>query len=241
MVQGVRSCGTCGAAMDAAATHCGQCGAPATPPAFAPAPAYQVAAAVPHKTAGPAIWALAAGGVAFFGICLAVAAHIFATAGSGGQTDCPRRCSPPPPKSPPLSAPHTYTSKDLGWSVDYYDPQQALAGAFSVTHQDSGSITWTLVGKRWPGNWPITFQGEKAAGRSPGQIADQLQQASFKDARRAYSIPGAELGYADGYGGVYDITFSQATGTSQRARLVIMVAVRGDVAVVQGHQLLGAE
>jgi len=179
---------------------------------------------------GKLVWGLAAGGVALFALCLLLLGLLLRTGGSGGNAACPTSCAPPP-KSPPLSAPHTYTSQSRGWSVDYYDPEQALAGSFSVTHEDADSITWTLVGKKWPGNWPITFQGEQAGGRSAQQMVADLQAAKFPDATPVYAIPGAELGYTDGFGEVYDINFSQATGTSQRARLVLMVAVRGDLAV----------
>lgn len=224
MAAAVRYCGNCGAGNPLGAAHCGRCGRPLAPAALV----YH--APPPPRRANVLIWGLAGGALLAFAVTLAALAVLLRTAAPGGRTICPGDCAPPP-RSPALSAPHTYTSRALGWSVDYYDPEAALAGSFGVTHQDDNSITWTLVGKRYPGNWPITFTGEKAAGRSAQAVGDQLQRASFPDAQPVYTIPGSELGYSDGYGQVYDITFSQAAGQSQRARLVIMVAVRGDVAV----------
>ena len=155
---------------------------------------------------------------------------LFGTPGPGGRSPCPPRCAPVP-KSPPLSAPHTFTSKTLGWSVDYYDRAPTSERTFGVSHQDADLITWTLVDTKYPGSWPITVQGEKAAGRSPQQVLDQLLRARFPDARSDYPIPGAEIGYADGAGAIYDIQFSQPGGSSQRARLALLVTVKNDVAV----------
>jgi hypothetical protein len=223
MAAAVRYCGSCGAANPVAATHCGQCGAPLAPVAHAaPAPARPA-----PPRANLLVWGLAGGALLAFAVTLGLLAVLLNTANPGGKSRCPPDC-PPPPRSPALSAPHTYTSATLGWSVDYYDPEAALAGAFGVTQQDANSITWTLVSH---GDWPITFQGEKAAGRTPRQLTDQLQQATFPDAAPVYTVPGSELGYTDGYGEVYDLVLSQPGGQSQRARLVIMVAIRGDIAV----------
>jgi hypothetical protein len=243
MAATVRFCGSCGAANPGNGTHCGQCGAALAPPAapapapaptyaqgYAPASAARLAQALPHKTAAPIPWLLAGGAVLALAIVLTSVSFLFRTLSPGGHSPCPPRCAPVP-KSPPLSAPHTYTSKTLGWSVDYYDRTPTSQVSFGVTHQDTDLITWTLVDKRSPGSWPITVQGEKAAGRSPQQVLDQFQKARFPDARTDYPIPGAEIGYTDGVGAMYDIEFSEVGGSSQRARLAIVVAIKNDVVV----------
>lgn len=240
MASATRFCGSCGALNPGAGTHCGQCGAPLAPPAqtpapiqaqaFAPATAAGLTRALPHKTAALTPWLLAGGAVVALAVVLTGGTFLFRTLGPSGHSPCPPRCAPLP-KSPPLSAPHTYTSQTLGWSVDYYDPAPVLQGSLGVTHQDADLISWTMVGHKYPGNWPITIQGEKAAGRSPQQVLDQLQKARFPDARPSYPIPGAEIGYTDAVGSIYDIQFSPAGGSSQGARLAILVAVKNDVAV----------
>jgi hypothetical protein len=220
---GVRYCGNCGAANPPSATHCGECGSALAPVVYVSPPP---APPAPPR-ANLLVWGLAGGALLTFALTLGLLAVLLNTANPGGRSTCPPDC-PPPPHSPALSAPHTYTSKSLGWSIDYYDPEDMQAGTFGVTHQDDSSITWTW---EYKGSWPIVFQGEKVAGRSPRQLADQLQQATFADAEPVYTIPGSELGYTGGYGEVYDLVLSQSGGQSQRARLVIMVAVRGEVAV----------
>jgi hypothetical protein len=75
---------------------------------------------------------------------------------------------------------------------------------------------------------------QPAAGRSPREIADALLKHKFPDAKVAYEIPNAMVGYQPGYGEVADI-WPQGTGNSYiRIRTMLLVAVKNDLALVAG-------
>jgi hypothetical protein len=76
------------------------------------------------------------------------------------------------------------------------------------------------------------FTGEASGGQSAEQLVAATQQASFPDATFVYQIPGAELGYVPGYGAVYDVTETPASGSQVDERIAITAALHGSVAVV---------
>ena len=71
-----------------------------------------------------------------------------------------------------------------------------------------------------------------ADGLTPKQIADYLIGEKYPDATTDYEIPNAMVGYEPGYGVVVDEYPQDASGSFTRLRLVVMVAVRNDYALV---------
>jgi hypothetical protein len=245
----VAFCGNCGARNPSGAPFCGSCGArlagapvavpvaaAAAPAAAAPYPyAYppvgyqQRAQAIPQKT-NLGLWLLAGGGIAFFVVCLAVIAVLVAPRATG--TDCRPHC--PPPTKPPLGNPHTYTSSAYGYSLDYFDGD-TLSHVAQISQQDATGIAWTvnLPNTKYfsAGQYPLVFAGQPAKGRTSQQVVEDVHSASFAQATFVYTIPGAEMGYNAGYGNVYDIAINTANGQSVHGRLIVIAAVKKNVAV----------
>lgn len=251
MTQSTVYCGQCGAANAAGTRFCGRCGralgvaAPVAvaaalpvaggarpayagaygyPYAYAPASPAQVAAAGRHKTGSAWLWVLAAGGVLFFMVCMAIIAVILAGSGPGTRT-CPPACNPQPRKlPPPLAADHVYTSSKYGYSVAYSESLLTQQGAQIAAQNDSG-IAFTIK------SFPFAVTAEPAQGRSAQQIAEAIQQKQLPDATLVYPLPGAELGYNPGYGAVYDATVQSTSGQALHVRMVVEVAIKKDLAV----------
>jgi hypothetical protein len=74
--------------------------------------------------------------------------------------------------------------------------------------------------------------GEPAAGRTPRQVANDLISSHFPDATTAYEIPNAQVGYQPGYGAVVDVYKPNGSGGSARLRVLVMVAVKHDLALI---------
>ncbi len=222
----VAYCPRCGTANQTGAPFCGRCGQ-----ALGPAPATAVAVAYPYRqVAAPAPaghgarWLALVGAVAILAVILGAVAWLHQPHVTGH--DCGVTCKPP--SSPPLGNAHTYTSTDLGYSLDYFDGD-LLAQNGHITHQDGHSIAWTV--DLGDGPFPIVFDGQAANGRSARQVVEQTQAAKFADATYVYTIPGDELGYYDGFGNVYDVNLASGGGQSIRGRLIVIAAVRKNVAV----------
>jgi len=74
--------------------------------------------------------------------------------------------------------------------------------------------------------------GVSQQGRSPQQLVAAALRNIYAGAQPAYAIPGAEVGYnSAAYGAVYDILVDPGTGQAVPSRLVIIAAVRKNVAV----------
>lgn len=202
-----------------------------------PAPAYaypvatsaQVAQAMPNKSRKKLFLVLGGGGAVFLLAMLGVLVLV----GPGPVVQvCKPLCPTPNPTRPPLGAPHTYISSRYGYQLDYFDNDLTKYGKI-VVNSDS-SIGW-VIGFKLPGvegiKFPITFSGEAAASRSAQAVVQQNQAAHFPNALLAYPIPGAELGYNDAYGAVYDVNLQSGNGASAHGRLVMITAVKGGVAV----------
>ena len=73
---------------------------------------------------------------------------------------------------------------------------------------------------------------QPAANRSPQDIATALVNETFPDTRIAYEIPNAMVGYHAGYGKVADCWPQGANSSYLRMRVIVMVAVKNDLALV---------
>ncbi|HEX6547651.1 MAG TPA: zinc ribbon domain-containing protein, partial [Candidatus Dormibacteraeota bacterium] len=240
MAGGVAYCGKCGAPNAPGTRFCGNCGnalpvgpvaaavpvaayagAPAAPPyAYQPAPGY--AAGARGKTS-VGLWLLVAGGVGFFIVCLGVIAVLLA--GHAPLTaPCPPTCQPPPKQlAPPLGPQHAFTSTKYGWSLAY--PDQVAGVNLTVASQSDTGIHFTAH------SFPVAFESEPANGRGPDAIAEALHQKQLPQATFVYALPAAEMGYNPGYGAVYDATVNASNGQALHVRMIIVVAVKKDVAV----------
>ncbi len=235
-------CGHCGALNPRKTGFCVKCGQPLAAAAVAaavPAAAAVAGAAAPvayayqpavypqgvggtaaaHQPGRPSIWILA--GVGALVVMVILGGLAFALRPQTTFT-CQPPCQPPPPAFPPLAAPQSYTSTDFGFSLDY---SPGLAG-IQEQRRDSKSIVFQGGGGEF-----IVF-GANPAGHSAQQLIDAEIQHRFPGAQPAYQEPGAELGYYNATGWVYDLQAGGTNGQSQHLRVVAVAAVRNGVAVV---------
>ena len=205
-----RYCPNCGSPRLSGSRFCGNCGKPfAEPRLYA------------FRGERRFIWLGVAGSLVFLMVVFGALAELLP--GAVGQTACPPACTPPPVTSPALPAPHRYTSSRYGYSLEYSDGPLLKSATIDV--RDDTSIGWNAQG------FPFRFTAERASGRASRAIAEQMQRTGFPDAITVYQIPNAELGYTPGFGEIYDVTLASGTGQSIRARLVIVVAVKKDLAL----------
>ena len=73
-----------------------------------------------------------------------------------------------------------------------------------------------------------------AQGRSAEEIAVELVDETFPDTKTAYEIPNTMVGYQPGYGLAADLWPQGAMSSSSRMRIIVMVAVKNDVALIAG-------
>jgi hypothetical protein len=189
---------------------------------FAPASHAEIAAAQPHKTKHRHPWLIALGLILLLMIVLVVVGN--AQAPKAVHCTSPQ-CSITPIHATPLSPPTRYVSSQYGFSLDYstanVTPSKTTANsiAWDATLSDNSEVLWTFV-------------GTDPQGRSPQQIVNDVQQNNYADASYAYTIPGADLGYTPGYGNVYDVTVAPGGGAAVHDRLIVIAAVKNNVAVV---------
>lgn len=142
----------------------------------------------------------------------------------------PRYVCPPDCGAPPLGEPVTinprFTSDDGAFSVAY----PAEGSAYQITTAPN-SVTANL--QAGDGGTMRLFS-EPAAGRSPRDIAIALVNKTFPDTKTAYEIPNAMVGYQPGFGMVADCWPQGATASYSRMRVIVMVAVKDDLALVAG-------
>ncbi|MDT5019202.1 MAG: hypothetical protein QOD39_5362 [Mycobacterium sp.] len=136
---------------------------------------------------------------------------------------CPPDCGRPSIAEPVESNPR-FVSSDGQFSVQYPGP----GTAYEATLNPDGVELEFLGGD----TGTMQFFGLPAAGRTPQEIADELIAEHYPDATTDYEIPNAMVGYQPGYGVVADDYPQDSSGTYTRLRLVVMVAVKNDYALV---------
>jgi hypothetical protein len=252
VVPGMAFCPNCGAASRASSrvarsARRAAAGAPISAPAAALFPGYGVppgsySAPLPRSTspaglivAMAAVLAVAVGAVSAISVKATPAAARYAcppdcgrppigppVGGEPGQAPAPEPPVATPPNQPPVAV-QTYprfTSKDGAFSVAYLP-------AADVTKTDNG-ITMTF--DRIEGE--IRLFGTPANNRTPRQIVEQYIEKNYRTAKTAYQIPNAMVGYEPGYGEVDDFSNENPNATSTRGRLLVMTAVKNDLALV---------
>jgi PrsW family intramembrane metalloprotease len=136
---------------------------------------------------------------------------------------CPPDCGRPPIGEPVTTNPR-FTASDGEFSVDYPGP----GTAYEATLDPDGVNLDFTAGD----TGTMQLFGQPARDRTPKQIAEDLIGESYPDATTDYEIPNALVGYEPGYGVVMDEYPQDSSGTYTRLRLLVMVAVKNDYALV---------
>lgn len=139
--------------------------------------------------------------------------------------NCPPDCGEPPSGTPVTSNPR-FTAADGGFSVAYPAP----GSAYDVTKADDGVTARFLGGD----GGVLRLWSQPAAGRSAKEVIGDVLTASYPNARTAYEIPNAMVGYQLGYGVVADLWPQDADTSYSHLRVVLLAAVRNDLALIAG-------
>jgi hypothetical protein len=136
---------------------------------------------------------------------------------------CPPNCGQPPIGTPVERLPH-FTSRRGDFSVAY----PGEGSAYDVKMKPNGVVAEYTAGDKGT----LQLFSEPAAGRTPRDIAQSLMGSTYPDAVKDYEIPNAMLGYHLGYGEVADVYPQDASGKYMRLRVLMIVAVKNDLALI---------
>ncbi len=150
----------------------------------------------------------------------------FVTPAANNAKACNPTCVGPPPVGPPVTANPRFTAADGSFSVEY--PTVLPNIGANTIQKNSSSIELSIA----HGLGVILVQGGSANGSTAQQVVSSFVQAKFADARGAYQISNAEVGYTPGFGAVYDVFPQSTTGASSHARLVVLAAVKNNTYVL---------
>jgi rRNA maturation endonuclease Nob1 len=191
-----------------------------TRPGYALPPGSYQAAPAPTTTHTRLLTAVGAGMAV--AIAAAVTASVLA-APTVPRFVCPPDCGQPPIGKPVETNPW-FMSSDGRFSVQY--PRAGTA--YEVALQPDGVTVDFKAGD----TGTMQLFGLPAEGRTSKQIAENLIGEKYPDATTDYEIPNAMVGYRPGYGVVKDEYPQDASGTFTRLRLLVMVAIKNNYAVV---------
>jgi len=136
---------------------------------------------------------------------------------------CPPDCGRPPTGLPVATNPR-FTAPGGEFSVSYPAP----GAAYDVTTESNGvTANWTAGD-----GGTLRLFSRPAQGRDSKQIAKELLQDGFPDAATAYELPNATVGFRRGYGEVADFQPLGASSKSDRLRIIVIVAVKNNLALV---------
>jgi hypothetical protein len=136
---------------------------------------------------------------------------------------CPPECGHPPTGTPVMSLPR-FQAPNGAFSVSY----PAAGSAYTISTETEG-VTATFTGGD---GGVMQLYSEPANGRSVRDIARAAVRKSYPDATFAYEIPNAMVGYQPGYGEVADDWPQGASAAYRRIRIIVMTAVKNDVALI---------
>lgn len=143
-------------------------------------------------------------------------------AGPTVRYSCPPDCGRPPTGVPVQASPR-FVSADGAFSVSYPAP----GTAYNVSLEDDG-VSATYTGGD---GGVMELFGVPAEGRSAEDVMDDLLKEKQPDATVAYVLPNTTVGYQLGFGQVLDV-YPQGGTSVTRTRIVVMVAVKNDLALV---------
>jgi hypothetical protein len=104
-------------------------------------------------------------------------------------------------------------------------------GAFSVAYPAGATVSKNGVSWKKGGGEALFFS-VPADNLTARQIAEQFIKADFPNAKLAYEIPNARVGYQLGYGEIDDFVPQSGSGTYKPQRVLIMVAVKNGLALI---------
>lgn len=136
---------------------------------------------------------------------------------------CPPDCGRPPTGQPVAINP-VFTAPDGSFSVSY----PVASSAYKVTTNPTGVTAEFQAGD----GGMLQLFSERAGGRSAEDIAKSLVDKTFPDTKTAYDIPNAMVGYHPGFGLVADCWPQGAASNYMRMRVLVLVAVKDDLALV---------
>ncbi|CAN5724529.1 hypothetical protein BH09ACT8_BH09ACT8_13330 [soil metagenome] len=136
---------------------------------------------------------------------------------------CPPDCGSPPTGTPVTTNPR-FTAADGAFSVSY----PAEGSAYEITQNPNGVTAKFTAGD----GGLLQLFSTPAAGRTPKEIATALVTKTFPDNKTSYEIPNAMVGYVPGYGEAADCWPQGANSSYTRMRILVMVAVKNDLALV---------
>ncbi|MGI9163058.1 MAG: zinc ribbon domain-containing protein [Mycobacterium sp.] len=139
--------------------------------------------------------------------------------------NCPPDCGSPP-KGVPVSINPRFTAADGSFSVAY-----PAAGTAYDIRIDGGGVTATFI--RGDGG-KMRLTSQPANGRTPKDVARAFVTATYPSARAAFELPNAMVGFVPGYGEVLDVFPPEFGAGGTRMRLVVVVAVKNDLALIAG-------
>lgn len=138
---------------------------------------------------------------------------------------CPPECGSPPMNRAVEINPR-FTAADGTFSVSY----PVEGAAYAVSRRADGV---TAVLQAGDGGTMQLFS-RPAEGRSARDIAFTLLNETYPDTKTAYEIPNTMVGYQPGYGLAADVWPQGAMSSSTRMRIIVMVAVKNDLALIAG-------
>jgi hypothetical protein len=136
---------------------------------------------------------------------------------------CPPDCGRPPIGEPVQINPW-FRSTDNRFLVQYPRAGTAYTVAFDP---DGVNINFTAGD-----TGTLQLFGLPATGRTAQRVAQDLIHHRYPDAVVGYEIPNALVGYQPGYGVVSDVFPQEPSSRYSRLRLVVIVAVKNDYALV---------
>ena len=136
---------------------------------------------------------------------------------------CPPDCGSPPIAKPVSTNPR-FTPASGDFSVAYPGPDTA----YEATFNDEGVNLDLQAGD----GGTLRLFDKPANGQTPRQIAERLIGRDYPDATFAYEIPNAQVGYQVGYGEVDDIFPATGIGNDGRSRVMVMVGIKNDFALI---------
>lgn len=160
-------------------------------------------------------------GIALVAGVLAWVSH--ATSEPPARYMCPPDCGRPPTGQPVAINP-VFTAADGSFSVSY----PVASSAYKVTTSRTGVTAEFQAGD----GGMLQLFSEPANGRSAEDIAHSLVEKTYPDTKTAYNIPNAMVGYHPGFGLVADNWPQGATSNYMRMRVLVLVAVKNDLALV---------
>jgi hypothetical protein len=198
---------------------CTNCGAAARAASRSSRAERKSAAAERGSTTRPLV-ALGAGMTV--AVAAAVTASVLATPADARYV-CPPHCGRPPIGVPVETNPR-FTAANGEFSVSY--PGEGTA--YESTLNPDGVVLDYVSGD----TGTLELFGQPAADRTPQQIAEDLITESYPEAVIHYEIPNALVGYQPGYGVVADEYPQDASGSYTRLRVLVMVGVKNDYALI---------